>query len=149
VTEDLDPRGVEATIMLADSAQVADGKLFILGGGIHTIGPRPQPVAVAVRLEFPWDQGDRVHDWKLEVLDEDGMPVMMGERPLLVGGRLDLRRPEGWEAGSPLPVPLAVNFGALPVQPGNSYVLRLSVDETSDAGWDARLRVRPQQPEQA
>ena len=40
---------VRVTMLLADAAQVADGKLYILGGGITAMGPRPQPIGIAIR----------------------------------------------------------------------------------------------------
>ena len=37
-------------MILADSAQVADGKLYILGGGWSITGPDPTPSAVAIKM---------------------------------------------------------------------------------------------------
>ena len=45
-------------MLLADSAQVADRKLYVLGGGLSVIGPRPQPMGVAIRIEVPWDRAN-------------------------------------------------------------------------------------------
>ena len=45
-------------MMLADSAQVSEGKLFILGGGWSVTGP-PAPSAIALHVEVPWDQTNR------------------------------------------------------------------------------------------
>ena len=39
---------MKVTMMLADSAQVAGGKLYILGGGWSITGPMPCPSAIAV-----------------------------------------------------------------------------------------------------
>ncbi len=39
------------TMLLADAAQVADSRLFILGGGLAEIGPNPQPVAIALLVD--------------------------------------------------------------------------------------------------
>src|SRR5690606_33349476 len=62
--EDFDEPFLNATLLLADSAQVADGRLFILGGGLGEIGPGPQPMAIAMLLDVPWDQANAPHDWK-------------------------------------------------------------------------------------
>jgi hypothetical protein len=35
-------------MLLADAAQVAEGKLYILGGGRNIIGPEPSSSAVAI-----------------------------------------------------------------------------------------------------
>ncbi len=49
----------KVNLMLADAAQVADGKLYILGGGWDTIVPAA-PFAVCGIIAIPWHQGDRL-----------------------------------------------------------------------------------------
>ncbi|MCX7619603.1 MAG: hypothetical protein N2037_02020 [Acidimicrobiales bacterium] len=136
----------KVTMLLADAAQVADGKLFILGGGLAHIGPQPQPVALALLIEVPWDRANIPHDWKLELLDEDGMPVMANEMPVMVAGQFEAGRPAGHTPGSPLAVPLAINFSPLPVEPGRTYMWRFAINETSESDWSIRFAVRPTQP---
>jgi hypothetical protein len=145
--EDFDEPFLNATLLLADSAQVADGRLFILGGGLGEVGPGPQPMAIAMLLDVPWDQANAAHDWKFELLDEDGTPVLYDDQPILVGGQFEAGRPKGLAPGTPIPVPLAINFTALPVEPGRRYVWRLAIDDTSEPGWVLTFRVRPLQPE--
>jgi hypothetical protein len=145
--EDFDEPFLNATLLLADSAQVADGRLFILGGGLGEVGPGPQPMAIAMLLDVPWDQANAAHDWKFELLDEDGTPVLYDDQPILVGGQFEAGRPDGLAPGTPIPVPLAINFTALPVEPGRRYVWRLAIDDTSEPDWVLTFRVRPVQPE--
>jgi hypothetical protein len=144
--ETFDEPYLNATLLLADSAQVADGRLFILGGGLGEVGPGPQPMAIAMLLEVPWDQANSPHDWKFELLDEDGTPVLYDDQPILVGGQFEAGRPDGLAPGTPIPVPLAINFTALPVEPGKRYVWRLAIDDTSEPDWVLSFRVRPSQP---
>jgi hypothetical protein len=144
--EDFDEPYLNATLLLADSAQVADGRLFILGGGLSEVGPGPQPMAIAMLLDVPWDQANATHDWKFELLDEDGTPVLYDDQPILVGGQFEAGRPDGLAPGTPIPVPLAINFTALPVEPGRRYVWRLAIDDTSEPDWVLSFRVRPVQP---
>ena len=145
--DELETPLVDVTLLLADSAQVADGKLYILGAGLSLVGPRPQPLAVAILLRVPWDRANIRHRWTLELIDEDGAPVMNGDRPLLVGGEFEAGRPPGLQAGSPLPVPIAVGFNGLPVQPGRSYEFRLAIDDTTEPGWSTRFSVRTPPPQ--
>ena len=140
---DFDDALVGVTMMLADSAQVADGRLFILGGGLTEIGPAPQPMAIALLIQVPWDRANINHDWGFELLDEDGLPVMFDEQPVLVGGQFEAGRPVGAQAGTPMVVPMAINFSALPVEAGKRYVWRLSVNQTSEPGWTMPFRSRP------
>lgn len=131
------------TMMLADSAQVADGKLFILGGGVSVIPAGPQPVALAMIIEIPWDRANIRHNWKIELLDEDGAPVMAGDLPVLVGGEFETGRPPGLSPGTPLAIPLAINFAALPVEADTTYLWRLAINDTSEPEWQRRFTVAP------
>ena len=133
---------VRAMILLADSCQVAESQLFVMGGGITMIGPRPQPLGVAIRIEVPWDRANITHDWRLDLLDEDGRPVTLKEKPLVVTGRFEAGRPAGTRPGTPLSVPLAINFPAIPVVPGRSYTFQLSIDDTTHVDWRQSLHVR-------
>jgi hypothetical protein len=133
---------VGVTLLLADSAQVADGKLYVLGGGLNEIGPGAQPLAIAMLIEVPWDRTDIRHDWRFELLDEDGTPVLYDDQPIQVTGQFEVTRPDGLAPGTPLNVPMAINFAALPVAPGTGYVWRLSVDDTGEPDWVLPFRVR-------
>jgi len=154
VDEELEPAGprsIGVTMLLADSAQVADGKLYILGGGLSIIGPRPQPVAIALRLLMPWDRANVPHEWLIELLDEDGQPVMAGERPIQVRGRVEAGRPAGARPGTPLGVALAINMAALKLEGGKRYSFQLSIQGESRPEWQASFSVRnapAQQPQQ-
>ena len=140
------PPTLRVTMLLADSAQVADRKLYVLGGGLSVIGPRPQPVGVAIRIEVPWDRANVGHQWCLELLDEDGHPVLINGRPLVVHGRFEAGRPAGLKVGNPLSVPLAITFPTLPVQPGHSYTWQLSIDEATQLDWRQSFHVREAPP---
>lgn len=144
---DLAPPLVEVTMLLADSAQVADGKLYILGGGLGVIGPRPQPLGIALRIAVPWDRANIGHEWRLELLDEDGHPVKANDRAIVVGGRFEAGRPAGLKPGTPLAVPLAINFATLPLLPGSRYDWQLTIDEQTSPGWRAGFFVRPEKPQ--
>ena len=55
---------MRVTLMLADSAQAVEGKLYILGGGWSLVGPEPTPMAIALKIEVPWDETNRRHTWR-------------------------------------------------------------------------------------
>ncbi len=133
---------LKVTLLLADSAQVADRKLYVLGGGLSAIGPRPQPLAVAIRIEVPWDRANVAHHWQLELLDEDGGAVMVRDRPLVVNGRFEAGRPAGLRPGTPLSVPLAIGFPSLPCEQGRSYTWQLSIDDATHVDWRQSFHVR-------
>lgn len=144
--EGLDGLGYRVTLLLANSAQVVEQKLYILGGGITVLPARPTPVAIAILIQCPWDKANQRHTWKLELLDEDFSPVFAGERPVMVGGEFEAGRPAGLTPGSALNVPVAINFAALPVTAGMRYAWQLSIDDNTEPEWRVSFSVRQAQP---
>ncbi len=134
-------------MLLCDSAQVADGKLYILGGGWSLIGPDPMPSAVALKIDVDWNEVERPHHWELYLLDEDGQPVIAetpdGPQAIEVRGDFEVARPAAGPAGSPVDVALALNFGPLPLQAATRYSWRLAIDGESDADWSLAFSTRP------
>jgi len=139
---------VKVTMMLADSAQEVGGKLYILGGGWSITGPDPVPMAIALKLEVPWDRTNEQHSLLLELLDEDGSPVMVegpeehGQVPLQVTGDFEAGRPPVIKPGTPIDSALAVNFGPLPLEEGRRYQWRLSIDGDTDEDWTLGFSTR-------
>ncbi len=123
-------------MMLADHAQVADGKLFISGGGWTACGPGPSPCAVAVLFHVPWQEtGDRV-SFTLRLIDEDGhgvfQPGAQDDLPVQVNGHFEARRPPGMLPGAEINVPMTFNIvlhlapgrGGLQLGPGRRRACR-------------------------
>ena len=136
-------------MLLADAAQEVGGKLYILGGGWSITGPTPTPMAIALKLEVPWDRTNEQHKLLLELLDEDGDPVLVtddqGEQvPLQVSGEFEAGRPPGIKPGTPIDSALAVNFGPLQLEGGRRYQWRLSIDGETDEDWTIGFSMRPE-----
>jgi hypothetical protein len=142
-------------MMLADAAQAVDNKLFILGGGWSVTGPEPAPSAIALHIKVPWDQTNRKHLMLLELIDLDGEPVLIetpvGRQALRIENQFEVGRPPGVKPGSPLEIPFALNLGPLPLQPGGSYVWRLSINGETHEHWRLPFVTRelPQPPSAA
>ena len=68
---------VKVTMLLCDAAQVADGKLYVLGGGWSLTGPDPMPSAIAMKIDVDWHEAGEVHHWELFLEDADGRPVLV------------------------------------------------------------------------
>jgi hypothetical protein len=133
--------------MLADAAQEVGGKLYILGGGWSITGPGPVPMAIALKLEVPWDRTNEPHSLLIELLDEDGEPVLVDgpeeeKVPLQVTGQFEAGRPPGIKPGTPIDSALAVNFGPLALEPGRRYQWRLSIDGDTDEDWTLGFSTR-------
>jgi len=141
---------MKVTMLLADYAQVADGKLTVVGGGWSLTGPDPTPFGIAILVHVPWDQANRRHTLRLELVDADGQPVTAptaeeGEEAPVVfldDVEFEVGRPAGIKPGTPLELPLAVNSGPLALEPGCRYEWRLSIDGASDEDWRLAFTVR-------
>ncbi len=140
---------MKITLLLADFAQVVNGKLYIMGGGWSVTGPNPVPSAIAIKLEVPWDEANKPHKLKLVLVDADGRPVIVrtpaGDKPLELGGDFEVGRPPGVPPGVSLDIMLAYNIAPLPLQPNGRYVWRVFIDEDSKDDWQVAFTTRPAQ----
>ena len=138
---------MKVTMLLADAAQVVDNKLYILGGGWSVTGPDPMPSAIALKIDVPWDAAGTMHSWELALLDQDGVPVFLGEgdgsQSVVIRNEFQLERPEGLPPGTPLELSMALNLAPLPLEPGSRYVWQLTIDDQSQEDWQAAFTVRP------
>ena len=124
------------TMMLADAAQVAEGKLNVLGAGWNVTGPAPTPFAIAIIIEVPWHHTNREHTYRLELVDLDGNGVILqGGDPFMFEEGFEVGRPPGMRQGSYLPFPRAFNFGPMPIPPGGHYEWRLAIDDEMREEW--------------
>ena len=115
--------------MLADSAQVQGGKLFVLGGGFDTIRTRGVPAvhrSLAVVLIAEIDPGERDQILQLEVtlFDEDMNPMGSQAQGTLRVGENPAHRP-----GQKSIVPLAIPFYQLRLPEEKGYVFRVTHDD--------------------
>ena len=130
-------------MLLCDAAQVADGKLFVLGGGWSLTGPDPVPSAIALKIDVDWHEAEHV------------APLGALPRRRRRAARAWWRRPRGpspsrcagsstW-AGPTGPRGIAHRRGAgrqpgpHPAGAGQRYTWRLSIDGESLPDWVARV----------
>jgi len=140
---------MKVTMMLCDYAQVADGKLTIVGGGWSVTGPLPAPFALALLFEVPWDRANTRHRFRLDLVDQDGhvvfIPTDEGEEPLAIEGEFEAGRPPGLKPGTPLDVPISINLPGAPIPPGGRFEWRLSVNGESDENWRLPFSTRSEE----
>ena len=95
-------------LILADAAQVAEGKLYLLGGGWDRLAVNAlaaaQLVGVAVGVLVPWAETNTPGTLTLTIEDEDGGQVLP---PVTV--RVEVGRPAGLPAGAEQRVMVAFN----------------------------------------
>jgi hypothetical protein len=137
---------MRVTMMLADGAHAAGGKLYVLGGGWSVMGPGPTAMALALRFEVAWDETDVDHEWSLVLIDADGRPVMCAEHgthPIQRRGRFHAHRAADSQAGVPIDFVTAVDVGVVSVPPGGRYVWTLTVDRATRDDWQLAFTSRP------
>jgi len=136
---------VQVLMLLADSAQIADGKLYILGGGWSITGPDPSPSAVAIKLSVDRHEVDMVHRWELVLEDADGAPVLLGDerQPIEVHGEFSVGAPTGVLEGTPVDFPIALGIPPIPLPPGSRFQWRLFIDGETPAGATVAFSTRP------
>jgi hypothetical protein len=131
--------GMQVNLMLADFAQVADGKLNLLGGGWSVTGPDPCPFAIAGLFEVPWTLTNRQHQFRFELIDLDGNAVMIetpeGEEQVFFEGGFEVGQGGPLRPGTSQRIPFALNGGPLPLEPGMRYEWRLSINGGTHDDW--------------
>ena len=128
------------TAMLADSAQVSGGKLFVLGGAFDTIGSRTFPLmhrGLTVVLVAEIGPGDRNRDLEIVIrlLDEDGAEMGIESK-----GSMRVGTPSSLPAGATSLIPLAVPFAGLRFPEPGGYVFIVDHDDQELARIPFRVR---------
>lgn len=140
---------MEATILLCDSAQAVEGKLYILGGGWTVIGPAPAPSALAVKVLVPWTDSNRRIPFIAHLETQDGASVDLVPpgstvpAPVVISLDFEVGRPPGLTPGTPLDATIAINLPPLPLPPGSRFVWRIEIDGVSKEHWQVAFSTRP------
>lgn len=142
---------MRAKIILADSAEVREGLLFLLGGGWSIGGPAAQPFAIAGLIEVGWDETNTQHSLELTIEDEDGAPLLLptpaGDVPFRIGpAPFEVGRPPGIARGSSFNMPVAIPIVPIPWMPGRRYVVRFLIDGDEKDTLHFAVREAPPSP---
>jgi hypothetical protein len=139
---------MRATLLLADHAVVAEGKLYINGGGWSVTSPGA-PSAIAVKLDVPWDRTNQRLHLRLRLIGQDGEPVAVpgteGQQLVEIAAEAEVGRPAGLAHGADIDFPLAFQIGPLPLQPGQRYEWVLDIDGETREEWRLTFSTRPTQ----
>jgi len=104
-----------------------------------------------MKLEVMAHELDRPHHWELFLEDADGQLVMVDtpDGPQAIEVRGDFTASADPEAldGTAVTVPLAINFGPIPLTPASRFTWRLVVDGESLEGSTVSFSTRPMTPE--
>jgi len=131
---------MKVTMLLADSAQIQNGKLYILGGGWTGIKPGNRSFAVVWLVSVPWNATNEKHSFELKLLDTDGKPFVVpsdkGPQEVKVGGEFEAGRPPGTAKGSSTLIPMSVNITSLPLPPQKRLYWKLFINGESKDEWE-------------
>lgn len=115
--------------MLADAAQVSQGKTYVLGGGVSILWrqqfPAPLKVVLVAQLTYHRTEANSEHDLRVQVVDADGNPLLPE-----IQGQLGLGMiAENVPRNVPLVAPLVLPFPPAPViqRPGE-YSVEILLD---------------------
>jgi hypothetical protein len=132
-------------MLLADHAVVADGKLYINGGGWSVTSPGSHS-AIAIKLDVPWDRTNQRLQLRLRLVGQDGEPVTLpgpdGPRPIEITGEAEVGRPAGMAPGADVDFPLAFQIGPLPLDPDQRYQWVLDIDGETRRDWHLTFSTR-------
>ncbi|MBL7492562.1 hypothetical protein I6A60_02305 [Frankia sp. AgB1.9] len=142
---------MKLTMILCDAAQVAEGKLYILGGGWNIIGPSPAPSALGLLIEVPWDRANAPFTLRLALHDQDGAPVIqpgpVGPQSVQLEATMEAGRPPGLTDGSPVQIPLAISVPPLALAAGTRYRWEVAMaGEPEREDWNISFQTRPATP---
>jgi hypothetical protein len=115
--------------LLADAAQVSEGKTYILGGGVSILYradfPAPIGVVLVMQISYHRSEAETDHELRIQFMDADGNPVIPEIRGNIHFGAALPSAPRN----VPLVAPLMVGFPAFPViQRAGEYAVEILLD---------------------
>lgn len=115
--------------LLADAAQISQGKTYVLGGGVSILWrqqyPAPLGVVLVVQLTYHRTEIDTEHEVRIQVVDADGHPVLPE-----IGAQMHAGPPiPGAPSNVPLTAPFVLPLPPLPaLQRPGAYAVEILVD---------------------
>jgi hypothetical protein len=123
-------------LILADAAQVANSKLFILGGGWSLYRSAAYPaqiqLALGISILIEWSEAGIRHPVTITMADEGGVLVM----PELKG-QVEAGKPPELGAGVTQRALLAVNVGLIIPRPGRYVVAATAGSSRAEVSFQA------------
>lgn len=122
--------GMRATVLLCDAAQMVGGKLYVLGGGwSRVLALAPLNMALAVSLRVPWHEANRAMPLRIDLVTEDGQPVLAGEGQggISLKGQVEVGRPPGLRPGTDLDSAFVIPINGMVLRPA-VYRWNINID---------------------
>jgi len=112
-------------LILADSVQAVNGKIYMLGGGwttLHATMPMTHPLGIALGFRVPWQETNQVHRLEIKMMDADGAPIIPP-----IQAQLEMGRPPGLRPGADQTAVIAVNAAVQFAKTGR-YEVQVAVE---------------------
>ena len=97
--------------LIADYAELVNGKLYLMGGGWDTFNAAAEPIqlapAIALGVRIGWEETNRNVPVRVTIEDDDGAEMVRADGNLTVG------RPPGLEAGATQLAQMTARLGIL------------------------------------
>ncbi len=143
-----DPGEFAVNAVLCDSAVVAEGKLYVQGGGWNVLGTQQFPfiqprISLGAVVTVPYTKTNQNHLLSIQLRNEDNESVAIGpavekdgdvQRPMHIGAQFNIGRPAILQAGDSQMLPFAVNLDQLPFDSPGAYSFIFSIDG-SEIQW--------------
>lgn len=137
-------------VIVSDGAQVAEGKLFILGGGITTLWGAQAPVqhgqlSFAIRVDVPWKATTPAeHVLTLDIINVDGQSILQVKPEV----RFEAGRPPGMRSEDVQTMNLALNLLGITFPEFGKYKVVCSMDGTPEVEEPLHVLPAPVTPGQ-
>ena len=101
-------------------------------------------MAIALKIDVPWDQANARHRWRLALVDADGQAFRVPDgNAVEIEQEFEIGRPAGVKPGTSLDFVVAINVPPLPLAPGQQYAWHLSIDGAERDDWRLPFTMRP------
>jgi hypothetical protein len=145
--------------LVCDSAVVAEGKVYVQGGGWNMMVAQQFPfvqsrISLAVVVSVPYTVTNQNHLLEIRLENEDQVPISVGppvekdgeiQRPTRVGAQFNVGRPPVLQPGDAQPLPFAVNFDQLQFTSPGAYSFVITIDGTEIQRLPFRVTAVPGQ----
>jgi uncharacterized protein DUF6941 len=123
-------------VMVADAAQVADGKLYVLGGAwnLYRCAAFPMPVqmGIVISILVDWEETATRHAITITLADDAGVPILPPMQ-----GQLEVGRPDDLHAKSPQRTVVAISTSIQLPRAGRYTVAATAGNSTESVWFDA------------
>jgi hypothetical protein len=143
---------------LADSVVVAEGKLYVHGGGWDQLTTPQLParhprIGVGVLIRVPYNETNSQHQFELRLEDPDGKALPLGDalpgttadgKVRRIGSGFVVGRPPTLGAGDEQNVPIAANIDGLVFDSAGTHRFVLTIDGQDVELLPFRINLVPQ-----